>query len=538
MPKILLSLIIAVFICVSASGAPIPAAVVNAASSVTPGLPNGDIAEGSIFVIFGTGMGPNGLQQVTSYPLPTSQGLAGTTVRATIGSVDRDCIMIYTSANQVAAILPSNVPVGSGLLTVSYQGAFGTVPIRVVSRSVGIFAVNQQGSGPGVITDGISFKLRTPTEAAHPGDILTIWATGLGPITADETNAPPAGDLNSGVEVFVAGKSARVLYGGRGSSAGLDQINFAVPEGLSGCYVSLVVRVNGISSNFITFPVTPTGTNVCNDPVGLNAAEIQKIQSSGTLKVAGIGLTSLTLGGVIGTQGVGARFQQFDAANILASHGLTGAPSIGSCTVVNIRGQATFDDVIPISGLDAGSQLTLTGPNGASVLTFDSKGSYTFRLSGVGSSVPRIIPGNYTITNGSGGADVGPFTAHLTVPPPLTTNNLQSISSVSRSQDLLVTWTGGGPTDLVYVAGIAQTPAANITTQFVCTERASTGQLTVPSTVLALIPSNGSIFGLSGMLLGVGISPLPSTNRFTAPGIDAGYFLSLPVAGNLVPIRQ
>jgi uncharacterized protein (TIGR03437 family) len=47
--------------------------------------------------------------------------LGGTTVTVTVGSVIETCIMFYTLSTQVAAVLPSATPVGSGTLTVTFQ---------------------------------------------------------------------------------------------------------------------------------------------------------------------------------------------------------------------------------------------------------------------------------------------------------------------------------------------------------------------------------------------------------------------------------
>src|SRR5579862_7625119 len=86
--------------------------VFNAASSVPAGLPNSSIAEGSIFIVKGSGMGPAALQEVTAYPLPTNQGLGGTTIQVTVSGSTAYCIMVYTSSAQLAAILPSGTPPG------------------------------------------------------------------------------------------------------------------------------------------------------------------------------------------------------------------------------------------------------------------------------------------------------------------------------------------------------------------------------------------------------------------------------------------
>ena len=118
----------------------------NGASYALPGLPNAGIAQGSIIVIFGDNLGSAALVQVSSFLLPTSQGLSGTSVSVTVGNTTLSAIMLYTLKTQVAAVLPSNTPVGTGTLRVIYKGQTSApASITVVARAFGIFALNQAG---------------------------------------------------------------------------------------------------------------------------------------------------------------------------------------------------------------------------------------------------------------------------------------------------------------------------------------------------------------------------------------------------------
>lgn len=130
------------------AAAPAITGVYNAASWVPPKLPNSGIAQGAIFTVTGTGLGPSTLQQVQSYPLPTTQGLAGTTIQVTVGAVTGTCIMVYTVATQVAAILPSATPLGTGTLTLSYQGAKSSIAITVLAANFGTSTLNEGARGP------------------------------------------------------------------------------------------------------------------------------------------------------------------------------------------------------------------------------------------------------------------------------------------------------------------------------------------------------------------------------------------------------
>src|SRR5579884_3902890 len=83
---------------------------VNAASYMPQGLPGGGIAQGSIFAVFGSGLGPaTGVQQ-TSFPLGRSLG--GATLTVTQGSTTVDAIPVYVGSGQINAIMPSNAPLG------------------------------------------------------------------------------------------------------------------------------------------------------------------------------------------------------------------------------------------------------------------------------------------------------------------------------------------------------------------------------------------------------------------------------------------
>ena len=94
--------------------------IVNVASFSFAGLPNGDPAPGSMVTIFGTNMGPATLQQAVTYPLPTSLG--GTSIKITSGTVTTDAIINFTSAGQIAAIIPSSTPPGNASMVVTYNG--------------------------------------------------------------------------------------------------------------------------------------------------------------------------------------------------------------------------------------------------------------------------------------------------------------------------------------------------------------------------------------------------------------------------------
>ena len=511
----------------AANGAPSISGIFNAASWAPSGMANGNIAQGSIFVVTGTGLGPAALQQATSYPLPTTAGIGGTNMQVAINSQAVDCIMIYSSANQVAAILPSRAVIGTGTLTLFYQGSQATFPIKVVPASFALFTVNQRGSGPGVITDGSNApQIKVPANPAHAGDALVAWGTGLGGTTGDETEPPTQVDLKTGVQVFVGNQSATVLYGGRGSSPGLDQINFVVPSGVTGCYVSVAMLNRGVVGNFTTIPIAAPGQSVCSDTVGgYNVSNLLKLQSSGSLKTGAVSLQR----GVGSQDTVSASFQNLNLLSLIGSRGPSGAPSPGNCITLEIltsSGATDISDPVTGAGLDAGSSLTVNGPAGSQTVSAVSKGFYS------GSFSSFLNPGSYTV-KGSGGGDVGSFTASLNIPQAINWNNIVSANLVPRDQDFLITWLGGGSNDLVEILGTTNLPSTGAVTpvlEFICTATASAGQFSVPSLVLSTIPNIAEIGAVPAFRLSV--SDLAFA-PFTASGLDLGYVYSLNFVSTL-----
>ena len=91
----------------------------NAASSAPPAFPSGSIAQGSIFSIYGSNLGPAS-SPAQSYPLQPTLG--GVAVQVTSESVTLNAIPIFVSPNLINAILPDNTPVGPATLAVTFGG--------------------------------------------------------------------------------------------------------------------------------------------------------------------------------------------------------------------------------------------------------------------------------------------------------------------------------------------------------------------------------------------------------------------------------
>ena len=505
----------------SLSAAPAVAGVYNAASWVVPHQTNSGIAQGALFTVTGTGLGPITIQHADSYPLPTTQGLAGTTIQVRVNGVTENCIMIYSLDTQVAAILPSATPIGTGTLTLSYQGAESSIAIQVLAANFGTFALNEDGTGPGVFTDASNNPI-TYIHPAHPGEELVLWGTGLGAITGDETEPPQQADLHTGVQVLVNNQPATVVYGGRGSSAGVDQINFVIPAGVNGCKVSVAVIVKGVTGNITSMAVAPAGQATCVDTFGpLTADNLQKAITKG----------SLNLGGVIVNRVAGendkleAGFATYSLSNLVRSWGGGSAGSIGSCLAYETFA-SSLNPIDPVveSFLNPGDQLMLNSTGGSKTISALATGLFDTTLS----TEPAVYiePGPFSVTNGAGGPDVGSFTWSLTLPDPVVPTNIPA--SIKLSQELTLTWTGSSGFSVVTIFLFSGVPVAPETAyvEILCTADASTRSFTIPSAVLNLLSPNGyGAIGKRGVDIQIAGVPLV---RYTdipgSPGLDAGIF--------------
>jgi uncharacterized protein (TIGR03437 family) len=198
------------------SAQPTITAVENSASNIVSGFPNSGIAQGAIFIVQGSGLGPANISIATAAFQSTT--LSNTSVAVTVGGTTVNAPMYYTSAPQVAALLPSNTPTGTGTITVTYNGQpSATAPISVLANNLGIFTVDSTGQGPGIVTypdySLVSAAKATPCGgpntacgSANPGDTLILWATGLGPVNGNDASGAGLGVNMPNIPLTVAGR--------------------------------------------------------------------------------------------------------------------------------------------------------------------------------------------------------------------------------------------------------------------------------------------------------------------------------------------
>lgn len=520
------------------------------AGSYTP-----NIAEGSVFVIKGTGLSSPGLTQ-PPFPLPTAIGGVSIAFTPALGGSPTLAFIDYLyntgGMNQLAAILPSTLPVGFYNLTVTNNGVTSSpFPVTVVAQKPGLLTVDESGDGLAVAQNYISAteldldRYTTGTVAgftispAHPGETLIAWATGFGAVPfADNMGAPVYNYAANGanIQVIVGGTSITPAYAGSAPNfAGADQIDFTLPANVAtGCVVPFQISENGILSKPTFLSIATPGATACVQP-GYTTSQLQSFDNGGTVDVGGFSILqeNESAGGMsfVLTQAGGAltQYSGFELAGIPAPVSIGTAS--GSCTVVQIT-PTTQPMVFPSTStnLDAG-RIGLSGPSGSNLTNVtipESANTYQLGVNGPGSSVNGImVPGTYTL-NADGGAGVGPFTASLILGAPLTvTGGLPS--TVTRSAGLTINWTGGNSSDVVAVAGTATTITNDFQTgaTFICLTTAGAGGITVPSSILSQLPAVtaaqiANLAGVGSLSVNTASTPSNGNGLFTAPLVAGG----------------
>ncbi len=509
--------------------------VLSAASFAQQGMPNAGIAQGGMFTVFGTDLGPAVIQEVQAYPVSTT--LAETSVTITSGATVLQAPMIFTLAGQVAAVMPSITPIGPATLTVTYKGVTSApYAIQVIANGFGFFTLNAQGTGAGAIT-GADFKKFLPNHAAMPGDPVILWGTGLGALPYPDGDVPVATNLtNIPVELYVGDKLVSTGYQGPGCCSGINQIVFTVPQDVAtGCNVPVEVKINNNVSPTATMPITTNPNRICSDDNGIPSSIWTTIFSKASTNVGFVSLNrateSVPILGSISTDTGSADFFNVEPITFTSTPALQ-VPAIGSC-VVNVISEGDVPSFPGLTGLNAGPFVNATGPNGLRQMSPGSvAGTYS---TAVGASA-FLVPGAFTIANGAGGSDVGAFSFSLNVAPPLTWTNEAAITSVDRSAGVTVTWTGGAPGSYAKVTGFSSLlgPPA-VLAEFICEAPVAQGSLTVPPNVLLQLPASTLVDGFGTGLLEVGNTSAPVA--FTAMGLDYGIATSTVINASSVAYK-
>lgn len=236
MPAVAWALVTLLF-CLTAATGPVRAAPLYSAASVVNAATNepGPLAPLGLVSLYGKDLAVASRaiapDDVRNGQLPTT--LIGTGVSITIDSVAVP--IIFVSPNQVNFIIPGNIRPGRRLLRLNSNGRTGPeVEIEIAETAPGLFQLELGG----VIATRPDGTLITPQAPAIPGEVLVIYAAGLGATLPALTglNIPIAAASITARAQFavllndVAVPDGNILYAGvTPGFAGLYQINCRLP---------------------------------------------------------------------------------------------------------------------------------------------------------------------------------------------------------------------------------------------------------------------------------------------------------------------
>ena len=225
---------------------------------------------------FGTTLGPGALLNISgtdlaerlafapSFPLPTNLG--GVSVK--IG--ERFAPLFFVSRTQIIAMVPYEVSGQVNVQVVTGPRAGGnSVAVNLSPTAPGIFSTNLSGSGQGAILNADN-SLAAPGGAGRPakrGDVVTIYASGLGPVTPTLPSGLEAGSGGTTIPTLVNQPTVRI--GGQVATvnstrlaagyAGFYVITAQVPANAStGDNVPVqITTFEGQASNTVTMAIGP-----------------------------------------------------------------------------------------------------------------------------------------------------------------------------------------------------------------------------------------------------------------------------------------
>jgi len=474
--------------------------IVNASSYLNK------LAPDTVFVIFGSGMGPGTIAIAAAPDYPAT--LAGTSITFTPagGGTVIAPKMVYTVGGQICGLLPSSIAPGTYAVRVTYNGQTSAPQnVTVVARSFGIAAQNSSGRGTAQATianinGGISLTRFTSGTAAfdgrqwvlspsHPGDTIVLWGTGGGADPLNDTGGTSGDQTAAGnFRVNVSGRLLTPLYAGASSGyPGLWQINFTLPNDIAlDCFASVQVVASGEMGNTVILPIAAAGQSVCVNEQ-MNTAALAKLDANqdlvtGAFAMARQGSTPNSAA----TDTLSGAFFKFSTDSWMR---LNTGPKFDQC-VLNDRTypRGTPEPGAPSVSYDAGTRLPFSGPNvtsgAAAVVGAASFGpfySYT---------PPTNLwqnGGVYTLT-GPGGPQVGAFTVSTTFPSSFNPTNWDSILTIDRAVPLTFTWTGSGfPQVYIQVTTNSIHDTLLHTATLNCYVPAGPGTYTIPPAALAYL---------------------------------------------------
>lgn len=500
----------------------------HAATYSPAGLPNSGLPRGGLFTVFGRNLGPAAPATANAFPLSTN--LSGVRLQVLKGTQTFDAYPVFVSATQINAILPSNTPNGKAVLRLQFNTATSNIiPVEIVQSNFGTFSINSAGFGPAIVTNFIAQDnqpINSLEQAAQPGQVITIWGSGLGPVAFPDNVAPTAGDVTNDVTIYIGGLPAQRIYAGRAPCcAGLDQIVVTIPPNVpQSCWVPIQVRAGGITSNSTTIAIASNAT-ACSDlqsPLsnvirkGGKLARLLTTRSVTRVDVAIPTPINITLDTAM------AQFAEY-SANPFAWQLFDSLPPAGTCITFTNRGisQQLTTALAGLNGapLDPGGPLSVQGLINATMNKFQNLTNLFGATLGTGSQLFFPLNREISITS-SGSPAVPAFAARTT--PNLTApwTNRDAAFRFPTNQPIQMNW-APQPGGLILAVGTSFRVPANASGLFACAAQSEDGRITVPSYIVSSLPKEAQPISAPSAILSLVFVPNPSGTPITIPGFEA-----------------
>ena len=225
---------------------------VNDATYKTPVTP------GSIAAVFGTNLSNGQASSAEPTPMPTTLAQSSFSV----GGVAAP--LYFVSPTQVNLQVPWELAGQSQTSIVDTVGgnASNTQTVPLAPFSPGIFTIDLSGSGQGAILVSGTTNLASPGTPASRSGYISIYCTGLGPVSNQPATGVAAGSNPLSYTatlptVSIGGVNAVVSYAGLAPGfAGLYQVNAIVPAAATpGNAIPVVLTIGNVASNGVTIAV-------------------------------------------------------------------------------------------------------------------------------------------------------------------------------------------------------------------------------------------------------------------------------------------
>ncbi len=249
-----------------------PVGVVNAASyqPITASL-----APGELIALTGTGLySGSGLAVAPAGAFPTTLG----GVSVSIDSIP--CAIYYVSATQIAVTVPYGVAsnmTGLANIQVTNNGTkSNVVQMYLTDSAPGAFSQSVNGIGFAAALHASTGALITSSNPAQPGEYLSLFLTGLGPVspTVQDGALGPSNPLSI-ADLYNAGNLGVFFndYGANGSTGNQGTIQFAgLAPSLAGLYqINVQVPTDGLAAGdnvYIEFVTDAADVNQIQIPYG------------------------------------------------------------------------------------------------------------------------------------------------------------------------------------------------------------------------------------------------------------------------------